>query len=150
MITISRYFIKTAFLLMIIGMMCGVWQYGHIAFNWFAPYTLPMAHAHIILIGGMMNMIIGIACWFFPRTKKGYRFYRPKIIWGSYWLLNFSTLGRFCIELVSGITSNNTLLKTGFWLSVIQIGTVGIIFAQLWERVISKGSFIRESMGEQF
>jgi len=150
MITISRYFIKTSFLFMIMGMLCGVWQYGHIAFNWRAPSTLPMAHAHIILIGGIINMIIGVACWFFPRTKKGYRFYNPKIMWRLYWLINISTFGRFCIELLSGFMSNNIFLKIGFWFSIIQIGTLGIIFAQLWERVVSKGSFIRESTGETF
>lgn len=150
MTTTSRYFIKTSFLFMVLGMVCGVWQYGHIVFNWYSPGTLSFAHAHIMLIGGMMNMIIGVACWFFPRSKRGYRVYNPKVMWISYWSLTLSTLGRFCIELYSGITLNNELLQTAFFISIIQIGTLGIIFQQLWDRVVSKGSLIRESKGEAF
>ncbi|SVA32192.1 uncharacterized protein METZ01_LOCUS85046, partial [marine metagenome] len=33
----SRYFIKTSFLCFGLGMMSGIWQYGHYVYDWAAP-----------------------------------------------------------------------------------------------------------------
>jgi uncharacterized protein involved in response to NO len=150
MISISRYFIKTSILCFSLGMSCGIWQYGHHAFGWETPYTITMAHSHVILIGGMVNMIIGVAVWLFPRSKKGYKFYDPNIIWATYLILTASTITRFCAELLAGITMNQSWLVIGFWTSTIQLITLAVIFSQLWDRVRSKGSYIREAAGETF
>ena len=146
----SRYFIKTSFLCFGLGMMSGIWQYGHYVYDWAASDTLIMAHTHIILIGGVMNMIIGVATWFFPRSKKGYRFYNPQFMWSLYWVLSFATIGRFVVEILAGYQQNRELLIIGFWTSVLQMTVLAIIFFQLWDRVRPKGSNIREAMGETF
>ena len=146
----SRYFIKTSFLCFGLGMMSGIWQYGHYVYDWAAPDTLIMAHTHIILIGGVMNMIIGVATWFFPRSKKGYRFYNPQFMWSLYWVLSFATIGRFVVEILAGYQQVPVLLIIGFWTSVLQMTVLAIIFFQLWDRVRSKGSYIREATGETF
>jgi hypothetical protein len=146
----SRYFIKTSFLCFGLGIATGFWQYGHFVFDWSAPSTLIMAHTHIILIGGMMNMIIGVATWFFPRSKKGYRYYNPKFMWFLYWILNFSIFTRFIVEILSGYRTLNILFIVGFWISFIQMISLGFIFFQLWDRVRSKGSNIREQLGKLF
>ena len=146
----SRYFIKTSFLCFGLGMMSGIWQYGHYVYDWAASDTLIMAHTHIILIGGVMNMIIGVATWFFPRSKKGYRFYNPQFMWSLYWVLSFATIGRFVVEILAGYQQNRELLIIGFWTSVLQMTVLAIIFLQLWDRVRPKGSNIREAMGETF
>ena len=146
----SCYFIKTAFLCFGLGMASGLWQYGHYVFNWFVPTTLIMAHTHIILIGGIMNMIIGVAIWFFPRTKKGYRYYNPNLIWTLFWLLNFSTMFRFIIEILSGFSMFSHYNSVGLWFSIFQVVGLVTIFFQLWDRVRTKGSNIREARGESF
>ena len=146
----SRYFIKTSFLCFGLGMMSGIWQYGHYVYDWAASDTLIMAHTHIILIGGVMNMIIGVATWFFPRSKKGNRFYNPQFMWSLYWVLSFATIGRFVVEILAGYQQNRELLIIGFWTSVLQMTVLAIIFFQLWDRVRSKGSYIREATGETF
>ncbi|MDP6533389.1 MAG: hypothetical protein QGH89_06145, partial [Candidatus Marinimicrobia bacterium] len=146
----SRYFIKTSFLCFGLGMMSGIWQYGHYVYEWAAPHTLTMAHTHIILIGGMVNMIIGVATWFFPRTKKGYKFYDPQFMWTLYWILTVSTLSRFAVEILGGFKLLNAFFIMGFWASVLQMVTLVFIFFQLWDRVRPKGSHIRELQGEIF
>ncbi len=150
MISLSRYFIKTSILFFGLGMVSGIWQYGQYAFNWNVPGTIRLAHSHVILIGGMVNMIIGVAVWLFPRTKKGYKFYDPKIIWVSYLALTTSTIARFSAELLAGITTKQSWLVVGFWTSLIQLITLAIIFFQLWDRIVPKGSYHRENLGEQF
>jgi hypothetical protein len=109
-----------------------------------------MAHTHIILIGGMVNMIIGVASWVFPRSKKGYRFYNPRFMWLLYWILTFATLGRFGVEIAAGYVPHQALLKTGFFASILQVSVLAGIFFQLWDRVVTKGSHIREALGETF
>ena len=146
----SRYFIKTSFFCFGLGMMSGIWQYGHYVYDWAAPDSLIMAHTHIILIGGVMNMIIGVATWFFPRSKKGYQFYNPQLMWLLYWVLSFATIGRFVVEILAGYQQNRELLIIGFWTSVLQMTVLTIIFFQLWDRVRPKGSYIREATGETF
>ena len=123
----SRYFIKTSFLCFGLGMMSGIWQYGHYVYDWAASDTLIMAHTHIILIGGVMNMIIGVATWFFPRSKKGYRFYNPQFMWSLYWVLSFATIGRFVVEILAGYQQVPVLLIIGFWTSVLQMTVLAII-----------------------
>ena len=150
MTSTSRYFIKTSFIFFILGIICGLWQYGHYVFQWSAPNTLIMAHTHIILVGGVMNMIIGVSTWFFPRSKKGYRFYDPQLMWILYWLLLFATLGRFYFEILAGYQINRDMLIPGFWAALLQIVTLFIIFFQLWDRIRSKGSNIREARGQAF
>ena len=146
----SRYFIKTSFFCFGLGMMSGIWQYGHYVYDWAAPDSLIMAHTHIILIGGVMNMIIGVATWFFPRSKKGYQFYNPQFMWSLYWVLSFATIGRFIVEILAGYQPNREILIIGFWTSVLQMTVLATIFFQLWDRVRSKGSYIREATGETF
>ena len=146
----SRYFIKTSFLFFGLGMMSGIWKYGHYVYDWTAPDTLIMAHTHIILIGGVMNMIIGVATWFFPRSKKGYQFYNPQFMWSLYWVLSFATIGRFIVEILADYQPNREILIIGFWTSVLQMTVLTIIFFQLWDRVRPKGSYIREVTGETF
>jgi hypothetical protein len=131
-------------------MVAGLWQYGHKVYGWLAPVTLSMAHTHIILIGGMMNMIIGVATWFFPRTKKGYKFYYPQFMWTLYWILTFATLSRFTVEILGGFKLLNAFFIVGFWASVLQMVTLVFIFFQLWDRVRPKGSQLRELKGEIF
>ena len=146
----SRYFIKTSFLCFGLGMMSGLWQYGYYVYGWTAPHTLTMAHTHIILIGGVMNMIIGVATWFFPRSKKGYKYYNPQLMWTLYWILTATTLSRFFVEILGGFKLLNAFITVGFWVSVLQLITLVFIFFQLWDRVRSKGSYIRELDGETF
>jgi len=130
--------------------MSGIWQYGHYVYVWAAPDTLIMAHTHIIFLGGVMNMIIGFATWFFPRSKKGYQFYNPQLMWSLYWVLSLATIGRFIVEILAGYQQNKELLIIGFWTSVLQMIVLSIIFFQLWDRVVTKGSHLRETLGETF
>jgi len=86
----------------------------------------------------------------FPRSKKGYRFYNPRFMWLLYWILTFATLGRFGVEIAAGYVPHQALLKTGFFASILQVSVLAGIFFQLWDRVVTKGSHIREALGETF
>ena len=82
----ARIFIKTAFGFFIVGILSGLYLYGAQIFDWRLPYTLRSAHSHLLLMGGVYLMILGVAVWFFPRPQKEDKKYNPTRISWFYWI----------------------------------------------------------------
>jgi len=80
MFSTARYFIKTALGFFIIGLLTGLYIYGGFAFDWVVSYSLINSHIHILLMGGVFMMILGVAVWFFPRPTKDDKKYRPIVV----------------------------------------------------------------------
>lgn len=57
----ARVFIKTALSFFIAGILSGLYLYGAKIFNWRIPFTLGGAHSHLLLMGGVYLMILGVA-----------------------------------------------------------------------------------------
>ncbi|MFZ0456030.1 MAG: hypothetical protein WAM24_19945 [Ignavibacteriaceae bacterium] len=71
MFSTVRYFIKTSLIFLFIGLLTGV--YLSINKNIFLKGASPgiiSAHTHLILVGSVMMMIMGVALWFFPKPDK--------------------------------------------------------------------------------
>lgn len=150
MFSTVRYFIKTSFAFFILGFLSGLYLYAAKIFGWPFPATLITAHTHIILVGGMMMMILGVAVWFFPRPGKEDVKYDPDRVWKFYWIFSISTAGRFLLEIAMGIWSRHGLEVIGFAFSALQVvGMIGLIYS-LWDRVRPVGSQIREEAGQKF
>ncbi len=150
MFTTARYFVKTAFIFFIIGLMAGLYIYGAKVFGWALPYTLIQAHLHILLMGGMFMMILGVGIWFFPRAKKDDKKYNPDLIRTSYWVYTGSTAVRFVAEIFQGIYSRGIADSLGFSSSMLQIIAAITIIYSIWGRIRPVGSQIREQRGEKF
>ena len=77
MFTTVRYFIKTSLTFLAIGILTGLYMsFAKYVFSqndrfWQIGYTqeLISAHTHLILVGSIMMMIMGVALWFFPRAN---------------------------------------------------------------------------------
>jgi len=152
MFSTVRYFVKTSIIFLLIGIVTGL--YLLIARNYFDSWPHPdlvSAHTHLILVGSVMMMIMGVALWFFPRAEKDDKLYKPDIILAAYFIITISTLIRFFSQVISAFVLTNELLK--FLLTISAIGQVlGIIifFISMWGRIRSVGSHIREAKGEKF
>ncbi|MCF7796907.1 MAG: DUF2871 family protein [Lentisphaeria bacterium] len=150
MFSMVRYFIKTSFVFFILGFLTGLYMYGAKTFGWPYPVTLVTVHTHVLLVGGMMMMILGVAVWFFPRPTKEDTKYDPDRVQKFYWIFTISTLGRFVFEIFMGIWQDDWVRVTAFALSALQvIGMIGLIYS-VWDRVRPVGSQIREKKGEKF
>ncbi len=150
MFSTARYFIKTAFFFFILGLLAGLYLYAAPIFSWVVPHTLVAAHTHVLLMGGMLMMILGVAVWFFPRPTKDDTKYKPGVILGLYWLFTASTLLRFGAEVISGFPGYQGLRLAGFIMSILQVGaTVGLVYS-IWGRIRPVGSQLREKKGEAF
>jgi len=81
MFSTVRYFIKTSVIFLMIGIITGLYM-ALAKYVFKSGYTqeLISAHTHLILVGSVMMMIMGVALWFFPRAEKDDRKYNPDLI----------------------------------------------------------------------
>jgi cbb3-type cytochrome oxidase subunit 1 len=151
MFTTVRYFIKTSIIFLIVGLLTGL--YMSVSLNILDKgyaQDLISTHTHLILLGTVMMMIMGVALWFFPRPEKEDKHYSPTLITIVYWLLTCSTSLRFIFQVINAFNYSkvNGVLVTGF--SFLQIIGILLFFYSIWGRIRSVGSHIREAKGEKF
>ena len=151
MYTLVRRFIKTGIFFLFTGLFLGAWMLVRrdIFGIWPNPY-LVSAHAHAVLVGFVMFLLLGVALWLFPRAPKEDQRYRPERAAAAYWILLTATAGRFVAEAARG-WSGAPLLG---WIVVIgglgQIVGLGVYFWTMWPRIRPVGSQLREARGEKF
>ena len=78
MFSTVRYFIKTSLAFLVLGILTGLYM-SFAKYVYQTGYTqeLISAHTHLILVGSVMMMIMGVALWFFPRPEKDDKKYNP-------------------------------------------------------------------------
>ena len=75
MFELSRRYIKTGFVFFVIGLAIGLFMIvdKHVFYRW--PNTqLITAHVHVLLIGFVVSLIMGVAIWMFPRPSPDTRY----------------------------------------------------------------------------
>lgn len=151
MFTTVRYFIKTSIIFLITGILTGLYMSinMHLHFGGYSP-EIVSAHTHIILVGSVMMMIMGVALWFFPRPEKEDKKYNPGMILFTYWIMTASTALRFACELVNSFIEIRTIEVFITIFSFFQVLAIILFFYSIWGRIRSVGSHIRESKGERF
>lgn len=151
MYTLVRRFIKTGIGFLAVGLLLGFWMLiqRELMGDWPHP-KLVSAHAHAVLIGFVMFLILGVALWLFPRAAKDDERYSPARAEAAYWILFVSTAGRFVAEAAGA-------WWTASWLGwVVVIGGLGQVvgllfyFWTMWTRIRPVGSHLREAKGEKF
>jgi heme/copper-type cytochrome/quinol oxidase subunit 1 len=151
MFSTVRYFIKTSIAFLMLGLLSGLHMlYAmKITKSGFAAGMIT-AHTHMLLVGFVLMMIMGVALWFFPRAEKEDKRYNPALIWITYILMSAGTLLRFSFEIL------NSYLVIQFFDIIItisgtfQVLAVILFFYSMWGRIRSVGSHIREAKGERF
>ncbi|HET7322029.1 MAG TPA: hypothetical protein VFI96_06015 [Longimicrobiaceae bacterium] len=146
-----RRFIKTGIGFLAAGVVLGVFMLvrRELFGIWPNPY-LVSAHAHAVLVGFVMFLILGVALWLFPRAEKGDDRYQPGRVDLAYWLLLAGTLARCLGEAL------RAWLAAGWLGWVVVLGGAGqalglfVYFWTMWTRIRPVGSHLREAKGERF
>jgi heme/copper-type cytochrome/quinol oxidase subunit 1 len=142
-----RRYLKTGMGFLLLGFGLGGWMLvrREIAGVYPSPYLIS-AHTHVILVGFVMMMILGVALWMFPRPAPNDPRYRPRLAELAYWIIGVTTLARFLGE-VGRTTSDAAALR---WLVALaglgQVLGVAMFFYHLWPRIRSPGARARASM----
>jgi len=151
MFSTVRYFIKTSIIFLVIGILTGFYLMLAKYFN-IPGYSSEIisAHTHLILVGSVMMMIMGVALWFFPRAEKEDKKYNPDLIRIVFWLMTLSTALRFIFQVIYGFLFLEWITYIVVVVSLFQIIAIILFFYSIWGRIRPVGSHIREKRGEKF
>lgn len=151
MFTTVRYFIKTSLVFLVIGILTGLYM-SFAKYISQTGYTqeLISAHTHVILVGAVIMLIMGVALWFFPRAEKDDKKYNPDLILVTYWMMTIATALRFVMQVVGSyyyITWVNVAIVV---FSTLQVLATILFFYSMWGKIRAVGSQYREAKGEKF
>ncbi len=151
MFTTVRYFVKTSLIFLVVGILTGLYM-SFAKYISQAGYTqeLISAHTHVILVGSVMMMIMGVALWFFPRAEKTDKKYNPDLILVTYWLMTIATALRFVMQLIASYYYIAWINIAIVIFSTLQVLAMILFFYSMWGRIRGVGSQIREAKGEKF
>jgi heme/copper-type cytochrome/quinol oxidase subunit 1 len=149
--SLVRRFIKTAVGFLAAGLAIGAWMIIQRDLLGGAPSEyLRSAHAHALLAGFGMMMIMGVALWLFPRPARDDTRYRPGLVAIAYWLATLGTAGRVGGEVLHLWTRSPWLGWTIVVAGLAQMAGMLLFFWAMWPRIRPVGSALREKEGERF
>jgi|SRR5215470_5259283 len=101
-----RRYIKTSFVFLLAGLLLG----GHIIVGEFVVGRFPSrlvitAHVHLLLVGFMLMIVMGVATWMFPRPGRDDVGYRPGLAEAVYWVMTIATAVRAAAEILGSVSS---------------------------------------------
>ena len=105
MTPLVRRYIKTSFVFLLAGLLLGGWIVAaEFVVGHYPPRLFITAHVHLLLVGFMLMMIMGVATWMFPRPAKDDTRYRPELAEVVYWVMVVATAVRAAAELSAGLS----------------------------------------------
>jgi cbb3-type cytochrome oxidase subunit 1 len=131
-----RRYIKTSFLFLLAGLALG----GYIVTAQFAlgrypPRLVTTTHAHLLLVGFMLMMVMGVATWMFPRPARDDTRYRPELAEAVYWIMTGATAVRALAEIALALTGEMSLR----WFITLgglgQLTGAALFVLNMWRRV---------------
>ena len=136
MTPLVRRYIKTSFVFLVLGLALGAYlivaQFGVGAYP---PRLVVTAHVHLLLVGFMLMIVMGVATWMFPRPSREDTRYRPELAEAVYWVMTLSTSLRAATEMLLAYTGRPAL---GWLIAVGGLGQVAgamLFVANMWVRV---------------
>jgi len=121
-----RRYVKTSFVFLVTGLLLGGYvSVAEFVLGSYPPRLFITAHVHLLLVGFVLMMVMGVATWMFPRPGREGARYRPGLAEAVYWLITLSTALRALAEILAG-SSQAPILR-----SAITVGGLGQTFAAL-------------------
>jgi len=131
-----RLYLRTAFLFLAVGLLGGLWIEFQLTTGGTITHGMIVAHVHLLLVGFLLEMILGTALWLFPRSGRGQPIgSHPKLAGAAYVLLTAGTAVRAAVEFF------DVALAAPGWgyvrLAAAACQAAGIVLGivALWERV---------------
>ena len=104
MTPLVRRYIKTSFVFLLSGLGLGGWiVVSEFLGGRFPPRLFITAHVHLLLVGFMLMMVMGVATWMFPRPARDDTSYKPGLAEAVYWLMTIATALRASGELAAAL-----------------------------------------------
>ena len=136
MTPLIRRYIKTSFVFLLSGLLLGAYiVVGQFVLDANPPRLLVTAHAHLLLVGFMLMMVMGVATWMFPRPARDDPRYRPELAEAVYWVMTVATAIRAGAEIsvaLAGALGLRWLIALG---GLGQLAGTALFVLNMWQRV---------------
>ncbi|HET7341414.1 MAG TPA: hypothetical protein VFL90_08130 [Methylomirabilota bacterium] len=131
-----RRYIKTAFLFLVAGLVIGAWLVvAEFVAGSYPPRLVITAHVHVLLVGFMLMIVMGVATWMFPRPARDDARYRPGLAEAVYWTMTLATVTRAAAELGASYVPSATLRVLVAAGGLGQLAGAGLFVLNMWRRV---------------
>lgn len=140
---ITRWFIKSGIIYLFLGIVLAF--LSELPFVQSGTLLLPV-YWHMIVIGWITQIIMGVSIWMFPRRRRDRKKTETFTAVASFWALNSGLLIRFLCEPFLPFFTENQLMIVVVSISIIlQLGGILFYIAEIWPRVQSKKKRKRRS-----
>jgi heme/copper-type cytochrome/quinol oxidase subunit 1 len=131
-----RRYIKTSFVFLLVGLSLG----GYMTISRFVvgarvPPLFVTAHVHLLLVGFVLMLVIGVATWMFPRPARDDARYRPELAGAVYWIMTASTIVRAFAEVGLGLWGPTPLRILAAAGGLGQLAAAVLFVGNMWSRV---------------
>jgi cbb3-type cytochrome oxidase subunit 1 len=131
-----RRYIKTSFAFLILGVLLGTYVgISQYLLGAYPPRLVLTAHVHLLLVGFMLMIVMGVATWMFPRPARDDSRYRPELAEAVYWLMTSATCVRALAEMLAAYNDSPALRTAVALGGVGQAGGVLLFVVNMWTRV---------------
>jgi len=131
-----RRYIKTSFAFLLSGLLLGGYiVVAQFVFDSYPPRILVTTHAHLLLVGFMLLMVMGVATWMFPRPARDDTRYRPELAEAVYWVMAVSTALRAIAEILIALTGPGGLRAVIALGGLGQLAGAALFVLNMWGRV---------------
>ena len=131
-----RRYIKTSFAFLVLGLLLGGYLVvAQFVLGHYPSRLLVTAHVHLLLVGFMLMIVMGVATWMFPRPGRDDVRYRPELAEAVYWVMALATALRAAAEVLLGTTGAAAL---GWLIAVGGLGQLvgaALFVLNMWWRV---------------
>ena len=136
MTPLVRRYVKTSFAFLLVGLALG----GYLIVAQFVVGTHPSrllvtAHVHLLLVGFMLTIVMGVATWMFPRPAQGDARYRPELAEAVYWLIAPATALRAAAEVLLAVSGAQWLGWLVAAAGLAQLAAAALFVLNMWWRV---------------
>jgi cbb3-type cytochrome oxidase subunit 1 len=135
-----RRYIKTSFVFLALGLLLGGWiSVGQLLLGAHPPRLFITAHVHLLLVGFMLMIVMGVATWMFPRPARDDTRYSPELAETVYWVMTVSTPVRAAAEILvpfSGAPDLRWIIALG---GLGQLAGAALFVLNMWPRIRMPG-----------
>jgi uncharacterized protein involved in response to NO len=131
-----RRYIKTSFVFLLAGLLLGAYVIvSQFVYGAYPPRLFITAHVHLLLVGFMLMIVMGVATWMFPRPARDDARYRPELAEAVYWVMTLATAVRTVAEVAASFSPSPA------WRVTIAAGGLGqlagtlLFVLNMWTRV---------------
>jgi formate-dependent nitrite reductase membrane component NrfD len=140
---VTRWFIKTGIIWFALGVTLAL--VAELPNVQGSALLLPV-YWHMLVIGWITQVIMGVSIWMFPRKKRNRKKESSSLATGAYFLLNGGLIIRFLSEPFLPLVTNSDIVPVVVIVSgILQVAAIMLFIAEIWPRVQPKKKLKRKS-----